>query len=223
LFRDAAEIRAEVLGETQRAIENLALIKLGSQIGVALIGGIAGIAFVGAAVGGGSTAGAGLSILGLQAGGTAGGFEMVGLANSVATSVIKHWEGGVSAQVSGVSLEGVKASASHFSGDLALHSLDKAREGSVRAQHIIESAKGEIRKQSKRLAEEGLRKKSALKATNILTRARGQVAAQTAAMERFGKTAMYSTRVARIIPVVFAAWDIWDAVDDYRETIKVNH
>jgi len=218
VFRNASSINNEVLGATQKAITDLARIKLGAQVGVALIGGIAGIAFVAAAAGG-TAAGAGLSILGLEAGASGLGFAAARTGHAVTQTLIKTWEGGPGAAVAGVSTDLGKATASEVGGRIAGHSLDKALAGSAKAQQIIRSAEGEIAKYSARLAQAGLRKKAAAKATNIVANRTAQVATQQAALQGFQKTALNAARFGKTIPVVFAAWDIWDAVGDYRATV----
>ena len=82
VFAQAASINSEVIGTTQRAITDLARIKLGAQVGVAVLGSVAGIAFVSAAASG-ATAGAGLTILGIEAGTTGTGFAVAGAGHSI--------------------------------------------------------------------------------------------------------------------------------------------
>jgi hypothetical protein len=221
IFRDASDINNEVIGATQQAITNLSKIKLAAQVGVALIGGVAGIAFVAAA--GGAAAGSSLTILGVEAGASGTGFAVVGAAHSITHSVIKNWEAGPSAQVAGVTWEAGKAGASELGGHIAGHSLEHALKGSAKAQQIIRSAEGEAAKYSARLAQEGLKKKAMAKAANIVAARTAQVAAQKTAMQNFGRQATNAIRFGKGIPVVFAAWDIWDAVGDYRETMATNH
>jgi hypothetical protein len=222
VFSEASSINNAVIGETQQAITNLARIKLGAQVGVAVIGAVAGIAFVGAAAAGGAAAGSGLTILGLEAGTTGLGFAAVGTAHSVTHSLIKTWEGGGGAKLVAVSTEVGKSGASEIGGQIAGKSLDKALAGSTRATQIIRSAEGEINKYSAKLAQEGLKKKAAAKATNIVANRTAQVAAQQTARTGFQQTARNAGRVGMTIPVVFAAWDIWDAVGDYNETMSGN-
>jgi hypothetical protein len=218
VFREASNINRAVIGETEEAIVKLARIKLGAQVGVALIGGVAGIAFVGAAAAG-TGAGAGLSIMGLQAGAGASAFGAVGAGHSITHSVLKNWENGPKAQLSGIAIEGAKTGISEASSSIAASSLENALRGQSRSQQIIKSAEGQIRKYSERLAQEGLRKKAAAKATNIVANSTAQVTTQKAAAEGFRRAATNSARVGMTIPVVFSAWDIWEAVADYRETV----
>ncbi|WP_299444732.1 hypothetical protein [uncultured Rhodospira sp.] len=218
-FRSATNINMEVVGQTNEAIKRLAQVKLGAQIGVAVIGAVAGVGFVAAAAGGG-TAGASLTILGLEAGASGTAFAVAGTAHSVTHSVIKTWEAGTTAQVAGIATEGGKATASEIGGAIADRTLQNALQGTARSRQIIKSCEGEIRKYSQRLAQEGLKKSAQRKASNIVTTRTARVASEKAAIAGYGRTAANAARAAKAIPVLFAAWDIWDAVGDYRETVK---
>lgn len=222
VYSDASQINAEVARETKAAIENLARIKLTAQVGVALIGGVAGIAFVSAAAAG-AAGGAGMTILGLEAGAGGTAFAAAGTAHSVIHSVIKTWEGGGGAKVAAVSTDLGKSVASEGGGHWAGHGLEKALAGSERAEQIIRSAEGEIRKWSQKLAEGGLRKAAQRKGAGIVARQTANVQAQTAARQSFQKGAVTMARVGKVIPVVFAAWDILDAVGDYNDTMNSVH
>lgn len=221
-YRNVSDINSDVIRETQQGITNLARIKLGAQVGVAVIGGVVGIGFVAAAAAGGATAGAGLTILGLQAGTTGTGFALAGAAHSITHSVIKNWDAGASAQLVGISTEVGKGGASELAGGAAGRALENALAGSAKAQSAIRSAEGEIRKQSARLAQQGLTRKASEKAARRVADNTTRVAARTAELAKHNTRAVGATAVGATIPVVFAAWDIWDAVGDYRETMKAN-
>ncbi len=222
VFREASSINSAVIGETQQAITNLARIKLGAQVGVALIGAVAGVAFVGAAMAGGAAAGAGTTILGLQAGTTGLGFAAVGTGHAMTHNLIKTWEQGPGAKVAAISMDAGKAVVSEGGGAIAGGVLERALAGSAKSAQIIKSAEGEIAKYSARLAQEGLRKKAAAKATNIVAQRTAQVTAQQTAQRGFQATAGRAAAGGMFLPVAFAAWDIWDAVGDYRDTMAAN-
>lgn len=220
LYREIGAINEAVIGETQRGINNLAAIKLGAQVGVAVIGAAAGLAFVGAAAAGTATAGGvGLTILGLDAGAGGLAFAGVGAANSISHSVVKTWEGGTGAKVAGVAWEVGKAGTGEVGSTIAGNVLDKSLQGGAKSAQIILSARGEIEKQAARLAQAGLKKKAQQKAVNIITQRAAQIQVQKTAQAGFQSAAINAARMGRIIPVAFAAWDIWDAVSDYRETV----
>lgn len=221
LYREIGAINQAVIGETQRGINNLAAIKLTAQVGVAVIGAAAGLAFVGAAAAG-TAGGAGMTILGLNAGAGGLAFGGVGLANSVSHSLIKSWEGGAGAKVAGVAFEVGKAGAGEVGSSIAGNVLDKSLQGGAKSTQIILSARGEIEKQAARLAQEGLKKKAQEKAVSIITQRAAQIQVQKTAQAGFQSAAINAARMGRIIPVAFAAWDIWDAVSDYRETVGQN-
>ncbi len=218
MFADASSINNEVIGVTGEAIRDLARIKLAAQVGVAVIGAVAGVAFVAAAAGG-AAGGASLTILGLEAGAGGTVFGGVGAAHSITHSIIKSWEGGAGAQVAGIAWEGGKAGVSEAGGHVAGNALEKALAGSARSEQLIKSFEGEIRKYSERLAQTGLRKKAQQKAANIVADRTARVGVQQAAQQGFGRQAVNAARVGKTIPVVFAAWDIIDAFGDYNETV----
>lgn len=223
LHREIGAINQAVIGETQRGINNLAAIKLGAQVGVAVIGAAAGLAFVGAAAAGTSTAGGvGMTILGMKAGAGGLAFGAVGAANSISHSLIKTWEGGAGAKVAGVAFEVGKAGAGEVGSSIAGNVLEKSLQGGAKSAQIILSARGEIEKQAARLAQEGLKKKAQQKAVNIITQRAAQIQVQKTAQAGFQSAAINAARVGRVIPVAFAAWDIWDAVGDYRDTVGQN-
>jgi len=220
-YRNVSDINNDVIRETQQGITNLARIKLGAQVGVAVIGGVVGVGFVAAAAAGGAAAG-GLTILGLQAGATGTGFALAGAAHSITHSVIKNWDAGAGAQIVGISTEVAKGGGSELMGAGAGRALENALAGSAKAQSAIRSAEGEIRKQSARLAQQGLTRKASEKAARRVADNTTRVAARTAELAKHNTRAVGATAVGVTIPVVFAAWDIWEAVGDYRDTMKAN-
>ena len=212
VFDEASGINSAVIGETQQAITNLARIKLGAQVGVALIGAVAGLAFVGAAAAGGA-AGAGTSILGLQASTTGVGFAAAGTGHAMTHNLIKIWEQGPSAKIAAISMEAAKVVVSEGGGAIAGGVLIRALAGSAKSAQIIKSAEGEILKYSARLVQEGLRKKAFAKATDVVAQRTAQVRAQQTAQRGFQAAAGRAAAVAMFIPVVFATWDIWRVSD----------
>ncbi len=223
IFRDAAQINSEVAQQTQDAIVALARIKLAATVGVAVIGGAAGVAFALAAAGGGAAAG--VTVLGLQAGASATAFGAAGFGYSVTNSIIKNWEQGPTAKVAAIINQDTgkdtgKYLASEGGGKVAGVVLDKALEQQARSSQIIRSAEGQIRKYSQRLAEQSLSKAQMRKANNIIQRSTQQAATQKAT-HAGATTLAKGARVAGVaIPVVFAAWDIIDAWSEYQDTMK---
>lgn len=220
VIRDAGSINSEVAGETHDAIVFLARVRLAATVGVAVIGGAAGIAFAAAAAGGGAAAAGGLTVFGLQAGASAGAFSAVGLGYSVTGSVIKTWEDGPKAKIAAVSMEVGKAAVSEAGGTMAQNAFDRALTEQARSKQIISSAEGQIRKHSERLAEEKLRQASLRKSRDIVERSTRQIAAESDNLARAGNAARHAGAAARGIPVVFAAIDIWDAFSDYRDLMS---
>jgi hypothetical protein len=217
VFRDAGRINSEVAGETRDAIIFLSRVRLAATVGVAVIGGAAGIAFAAAAAGGGAAAAGGLTVFGIQAGASGAAFSAAGLGFSVTGSIIKTWEDGPKAQIAAVSMEAGKAAASEVGGTVAQNALDRALTEQARSKQIIASAEGQIKQHSERLARDNLRKGAVAKSRDIVERATRQVAKEADNLARAGAVAKYAGAAAKGIPVVFAAIDIMDAVSDYNQ------
>jgi len=222
-YRNASDINSDVIRETQDGIDNLAAIKLGAQVGVAVLGAVVGIGFVAPAlVGGTLTAGGGLTILGVKAGAGATAFAATGLAHSVTHSVIKSWDAGAGAQVAGIAMEGGKAGGSELAGKGATRVLDKALANSANAENIVRSVQGEINKQSTRLAQETLTRKASEKASRRIAEDSARLTTRTAELAARNRNVALAKAGGVTVPVVFAAWDIMDAISDYRETTAAN-
>lgn len=220
VMRDAREINSEVINETRDAIVTLGRIRLGASVGVAVIGGVAGVAFAAAAAGGGAAAAGGITVLGLEAGASAAAFGAVGFGYSATGSIIKTWEDGPKAKMAAVSMDAGKAAASEAGGTMAQAGVSRALADQARSEHIIRSAEGQIRKHSERLGQEGLRKAAMRKSKNIVQRSTAQVAKESDSLARAGKMAKDMGKVAKGIPVVFAAWDILDAWGEYQDVVN---
>lgn len=218
VFREAQQINAAVINQTQDAIVTLARIKLAATVGVAVIGGAAGVAFALGAAGAGAAGG--VTVLGLQAGTSAAGFGLTGLGYSVTNNIIKTWEQGPAAKVAAVSVDVGKYAASETGGHLAGQAVERAVTQQGRSAQIIKSAEGQVRKYSEKLAQEGLRRAQARKATNIVQQSQRQIAREGANMAKAGNMAKLARGTGAGIPVLFAAWDIIDAWGDYQDTMK---
>lgn len=205
VFRAAAEINAQVSGETADAVRNLARIKLGATVGVAVMGA------TGALVLSGGTA--------LVATGVSAGYSM-------SCSFIKEYEKGRDAVAAGVSIEASKATASEALGWVAGKQATNALAREARADQILRSAQGVIRQQSDRLArlaaQRGTKRvvRQTAKSQQILGAAQRQAAAQQATLQS-ARTAGKAASMAKIgVPLVFAAWDILEGISDYDATVS---
>lgn len=222
-YRNASDINNDVIRETQDGINNLATIKLGAQIGVAAIGAVVGVGFVAPGlVGGALTAGGGLTIFGIKAGAGAAAFGATGLAHSVAHSVIKNWDAGGGAQMAGIAVEGGKAGASELAGTATKRVLDKTLVSSANAENIVRSVQGEINKQSARLAQQALTRKASEKASRRIADETVRLTARTAELAKRNRNVALAGGGRVAVPLVFAAWDVMDAISDYRETTAAN-
>jgi len=215
LFHDAAQINNEVASQTRDAIVALARIRLAATVGVAVIGAAAGIAFV--AAGAGAT---GVTVFGIEAGTGAAQFGATGFGYSAINTVIKTWEQAPEAKIAAVAVDTGKYAGNEIGGHVSGHFIGTALAQSQRSAQIIKSAEGQIRKMSARLAQEHLRKAQIRKATSILAASQAQAARETANLAKAGQMAKLATGAAKGIPVVFAAWDILDAIGDYNATVK---
>lgn len=217
-FREVANINAEIAGQTGDFIVTLARVRLGAAVGIAVLGAGVSIAFVSAAAAG-SAGGAGLTIMGVQAGAGAGTFGLTGLGYSMTNSLIKSLEGAPQAKVAAISTDAAKFSVSEGLGHVAGKTMDLALARGGKAAHIIRSAEGEIRKYSERLAQEGLKSKAQAKATNIIANATARKTAQEQIVAKSGQLLKGGRVLGTAVPVVFAAWDIMDAWGDYGDTV----
>lgn len=216
LFHDAAQINNEVASQTRDAIVALARIRLAATVGVAVIGAAAGIAFVAA----GAAGATGVTVFGIEAGTGAAQFGATGFGYSAISTVIKTWEQAPEAKIAAVAVDTGKYAANEIGGHVSGHYIGTALAQSERSAQIIKSAEGQIRKMSARLAQEHLRKAQIRKATSILAASQAQAARETANLAKAGQMSKLATGAAKGIPVVFAAWDILDAIGDYNTTLK---
>lgn len=198
LFRDASQINQMVAGELKDAITDLARIKLAGTVGVALLGATGAIVL----------APAGAMICG-----------GVSLGYSSSCSLIKTWEQGPFAKAVGVGTEGSKAVGSEILGRAAGAKEIKALAQQGKAQQIIRSCEGEIRKYSQRLTQDGLRKAQLAKARGIVGRATSQVAGQQQVLTQATRAGQMAGAAKVGVPLLFAAWDIWEGFTDYNETM----
>ena len=129
MVQDASQINQMGAGQLKEAITDLARIKLAGTVGVALLGATGAIVL----------APAGAMICG-----------GVSLGYSSSCSLIKTWEQGPFAKAVGVGTEGAKAVGSDMLGRAAGATEIKALAQQGKAQQIVQSCEGEIRKYSQR-------------------------------------------------------------------------
>jgi hypothetical protein len=220
VLHDAARMNSEVAGETRDAIVMLARYRLAAGVGVAVIGGAAGIAFAAAAAGGGAAAAGGITVFGLQAGASGAAFGTAGLGISVTNTIVKTWENGPEAKLAAVSMDAGKAAVSEAGGTVAQSAVHKALTQQARSEQIIRSAEAMIKQHSERLARDDLRKGSLRKSRNIVEKSTRQVARESDALTRAGNLARQAGTFAKGIPVVFAAMDIIGALGDYQQVMS---
>ena len=199
MMRDVNQINMMVANQLKEAIKDMAQIKLAGTVGVAVIGAVGAITL--------APAGA------LICGG-------VSLGYSGTCSMIKDWDQGWSAKAVGVGKETAKAGLSEALGKGAESMSVRALAQQSQAQQIIRSCEGEIAKFSQRLSQEGLRKAQIAKARNIVNRATTQVAGQQQVLGQAARAGKLAGAAKVGVPLVFAAWDIWEGIDDYNTTMN---
>lgn len=198
VFRDVYSVNQMVAGELKDAITNLARIKLAGTVGVAVLGAAGAIVL--------APAGA------IICGGLSFGY-------SSTCSLIKTWEQGSGAKAVGISVEGGKAVGGEVLGRAAEAGNVRALASQAKAEQIIKSCEGQIRKFSQRLTQDGLRKAQLAKARGIVRSSASQAAVQQQVLGQASRAARVAS-VAKVgVPLVFAAWDIWEGFSDYGETM----
>ena len=133
--------------------------------------------------------------------------------------MVKSYEQGPSATVAAVSVDAGKYVANEASGRIAGHYLEKALEQTAENSVVIHYALGEISRWSAILSDTArLRARTRYKATRELAKSEQAFSQAVVRREAASNTLKTAGRFARGIPVVFAAWDIWDAWGDYMAT-----
>lgn len=207
-FREAQEINNEVIGKTTGTIENLARIKLGAAVGVAVISGTAGVLAVAGAT----------SVLGVSAGAGPLVFAAVGLTNSVTHSVIKTWEDGDTAKA--VAIDFGKAGLSDGAGKAAEIAGEKATANFATKVMARNNAEVAVRRYADILGRRSTTPANIAKRTQRLAHAQGALGQAQVSATRAAATNTVARGVGYALPVVFAAWDILDAVETYNEDLK---
>jgi hypothetical protein len=193
VFRDAQQINAEIVGETTQAINNLALIKCGATITLAVMTG--GFAIAGSA-------------LVVQAGAVSLGYK-------VAAHFAKDLQQAKSAKAIAIDL------GTHTGKEVGEDKLVQpgaewtfrwllTRPGTIAVAQklgLFSNATGAIEEYSRQLA-------------NARTVARQAKLAGRIAGKQSGMATVMGTAATRIVPVVFAVKDIVEAVGEYQEDTR---
>lgn len=196
LFRDASSINAQVARELGSGITYLATIKLLSTIGLA-----------GAGVGGTLVLVGGEALLATG----------VSLGYSLSCTVIKNWRASGLAQAVAVDLG--KATLSEGVDQAAEAGAVKALAQHAKNEQVLRSVQGMVRQSSARLRAQGLSRRQAQMTSNGLAHAQGLEASATQQLALGRPLLRVANGVRVAVPVVFAAWDVWDAIEDFREDL----
>ena len=198
-YQRTNDINSMVLNKLKSSTEYLANVKLTATVGVAVVGAVGSI------------------VLGPSGALISAG---VSLGYSSTCSMFKTWEQGANAKVVGISVEAGKAGTSEVLGKLAGASQEHFFAKQTRSDQIINSAVGQIRKVSERLAEDGLRRAQRKIASKILIRSTVQVTTLAAANWKNKVIANLAGKARVGVPIAFAAWDIKEGFSDYNDTMK---
>ena len=220
LRADVTAINAGIETDTQKFINELAAVRLGATIGVAVIGASAGLAIAGAgiAAGGASVATGSLTAFGLPLGASGTAFTAASLGFSVTGDIIKNWDSGGMANA--VAITSGKALAEDVIGGQAQGALVNAVATQARSTQIMEDAMRTFTNQSLRLAKGGLKKVPHQRVMKSIATSRATAIKHQAALHAAETVGKNAARTMRAVPIVFAGWDILNAVDEYRETVR---
>lgn len=197
MFQDAARINRDVAAAAGEAVRELALIKAASSVTVAGLGAAGAITLVG-----------GAAVLS----------SAVSMGYGVTTSLIRH--AGHSGAAQAVAIQVGKGAAGETLTHVAKHQQLEALTRATKADHIVRSAEGQIRKYSQWVGQQGMSRSRLRKARNIVARSRVQAAAAEEAAARGRTAAKFAGRAAVAVPIIFAAWDIIEAIQEYNETVE---
>ena len=195
VFRDSSSINSEIAGQTEHAIKTLAKIKLTSTL--ALTGMTCSVAMLG-----------GSAVLLAESGAIKLGADVIG-------EIVKPHEH------IGTNVKGVAYQLAKYEGEKG---SDKAAEA---AKGIGEKALGEYgpklaaaQRRIERYSYELFRKfgrRKAARAEARLLNAKADKAVATRAVESAERTIKVAKFAGKAVPLVFAAWDVYDAWQDYKE------
>ncbi len=199
LFNEAQRINAEVIGQINQAIRDLAAVKLGATIVLAgMTGGLA-------------VAGSGLA---LAAG-------SVNLGYSVTGAVVKNWASlkGAGAMAIDVGKELLKEGVQQAATKGAEVVTAMGTMQAFLAAGKWDEAVQEVDKLTKEMAKKVSNKKKA-KAGRKLGEAQAAKGVARKEMEQGVKLQQAGGKVLRAVPIVFAAIDIINAVSEYQDDVK---
>jgi hypothetical protein len=195
LFREASSINDELVGEANRTIKTLATIKLASALTLTGVG--CYVALAGSGV-----------VLVTQIG-------LVKLGADVTGEIIRPHDH-IGGNVKGVAYQLGKAGAEKGSDKLVEHAEYVGNQSIKEYGPKLVSAQRRIERYSADLARR-IRGRKRVVAARRLERA----AADETIAERTIKKASQTVKIAEVagktVPLVFAAWDLMDAVSEYRE------
>lgn len=216
IFREVGQINAQIAGDLDSSIKTFARIKLGATVGVAVIGATAGVLVVGGATAISVAAGGTTVSMGLGGGGLA--FMGVGLAHNLGMSVAKNYEQGNAARAVALDMgkAGAKTAASE-GGGAGAQLIEKGATQSI-TRHTLakQNAEVTVRRYSDLLGRKSLTEKNLPKYVARKQAAQQVVQTHGQATARATATKGAAQFVGKALPVVFAAWDIYDAVEEYK-------
>ncbi len=210
LFDAQRTLNQEIQHQLRSTIRSLATVRAAGTIAVTTLSAGAGIAALGGATGfsmGGATILFGAPEIALA--GVAAGNEII-------CSFIRDWHGAPQAKLLAVGKELGQYGGEKLMDAAGEHVVGRAAQ--LRAQHARLLAKAERRiEHYSRMIAETARTKVARRAGKQLVKAQARQALAKEGIESAGQVARLGRGIRYAAPIVFAAWDIWDALKDLGE------
>lgn len=218
-FNDVIDINRNITRQLSQSLKRCAQIKLGAGIGLALLSGGAGVL-----VAGGATGATGVGMGMTLGGGASPGLALmgVGLSNSFAMSVAKSYEGGHGAKAVAIDMSSSagKALASEGMGQVTSKAAQSAGQTVAKETLARGRAEAQIKYYSQRLGRRSVTAKQYAKNSKRLTAAKGQAHSAGQKIAEASRMRTAAQTLGKAVPVVFAAWDIYDSGVDYQEAVK---
>jgi hypothetical protein len=202
LCRDAAKINRQLAQNAERLKNAAAVVKLGATVGVAAMPLIAAAPAV-------AMTSSGLAVV-----------SGIGLAYNCTAALVKTWEHAPTSKVAAVSWESGKAAVSEGGGRAAEGFAKRSGEVAESLCSAVERSRATTQHISRQLGQKGLGQASRARMVQDLNntmQATGRMQdAAWAAKTNAGRAGL----VKKAVPVVFFAWDVWNAVSEFRDDLR---
>lgn len=215
VFRDARAINQEVEQQLSQAIYTFAVIKLTATITVAVLSAGGAIAAASGAV----TLPIGMGSGSMALGGSATAFGGVSTGFSITGSIIKEWNHIPSAKMMAVSKDVGKYAGGEALDKTADYMLKKATASQTLHQKLFDKASRQVDHYSRQIAQTARQRVKRRAVTKLSEKVAQQQTAQQG-LQQATRLSQAGQWVKTGAPILFAAWDIWDGITDYAETVE---